>query len=159
MHFINPTFKKYPARTADAIYGRKLSQSFQKLLGEDFLLIVVKNEGDELKNINTKVFKLRGSRLRFFHYLIKLFVLILQKRNAHKKTVFFSNDYTLICFLLILRKIFFFKYHVCVDWHMFGEDWKDRYMAKHADLHITTTQQLKDFITQKFETDDRKIFV
>lgn len=159
MKFVNPTFKKYPAKTADAIYGRKMSQALQELLGEDFLLIVVKNEGDELKNINTKVFELPGTRFRFFHYILQLFLFVIKKKKMRKETVFFSNDYTLICVLLILRKIFFFKYYVCVDWHMFGEDWKDGFMAHHADLHVTTTQQLKDFITDKFDTEDRKIFV
>lgn len=159
MKFINPTFKKYPAKTADAIYGRKMSQAFQEILGKDFLLIVIKNEGDELKNINTQVFKLNATRFRFFHYILQLFLFVFKKRKTHKETVFFSNDYTLVSFLLILRKIFFLKYYVCVDWHMFGEDWKDGCMARHADLHITTTQQLKDLITESFNTNDKKIFV
>lgn len=159
MKFINPTFKKYPAKTADAIYGRKMSEAFQQILGKDFLLIVVKNEGDELKNINTKVFELHGRRFRFLHYIIQLFFFIFKIKKTHKETVFFSNDYTLICFLLIVRKIFFLQYYVCVDWHMFGEDWKDGFMARYADLHITTTQQLKDLITDNFNTNDKKVFV
>lgn len=159
MKFINPTFKKYPAQTADAIYGRKLSQAFQEILGNDFLLIVIKNEGESLSGINTKVFRLPKRHFRFFVYIANFFIFILKNIKKRKETVFFSNDYTLICFLLFMRKILFFRYYVCVDWHMFGEDWKDKYMALHADLHITTTQQLKDLIIDSFGTDNSKIFV
>lgn len=159
MRLINPTFKKYPARTADAIYGRKLSQAFQSILGNDFLLIVVKNEGTELQGIHTHNVNLQSKHFRFLKYCVWFFSFILKYKKKHKETVFFSNDYTLICFLLLVRKIFFFRYYVCVDWHMFGENWKDGYMARNADLHITTTQQLKDCITKEFETDDTKIFV
>lgn len=159
MKFINPTFKKYPAQTADAIYGRKLSHAFQDLLGNDFLLIVVKNEGDELKGINTKVFKLWDRHLRFFHYIFQLFVFVVGRKSSHKETVFFSNEYSIICFLLFLRRIFFLRYHVCFDWHMFSESWKDKYVARHADLHVTTTEHLKNQIVENFEIDDKKIFV
>lgn len=159
MKLINPTFKKYPAQTADAIYGRKLSQAFQKILGDDFLLIVIKNEGEELSGINTKVFTLPSKYFRFVRYIAQLFLFLFKNKKTHKETVFFSNDYTLICFLLLLRKFLFLKYSVCVDWHMFGEDWKDAYMARNADLHITTTEQLKGLIVEKFGTDDRNIFV
>ncbi len=159
MKFITPTFKKYPARTADAIYGMKLSQALQSIMGDDFLLIVIKNEGDELKGIHTKTISLRGKHFRFWKYFIQLLVFVLKSKKDHKQTIFFSNDYTLMSILIILRKVFFFKYKLCVDWHMLSEGWKDSFMARYADLHITTTQKLKDLIVSNFNTKEDTILV
>jgi len=158
MKLINLTFKRFPADTADAIYVRELSRAFSNILGDNFLLIVGKDRSDELSDIphhNLRLQRFNRFRPAYYFFWIPFFVIF--KRNWSKEIFFFSNNYFLLASLIIWKKIFWFKYKICADWHMFSEDWKDRFIAKGADFHITTTGHLRNQLIEKLKISPKKI--
>jgi len=158
MKLINLTFKRFPADTADAIYVRELSRAFSNILGGNFLLIVGKDRSDELSDIPHHNLRLqRFNRFRPPYYFFWIPFFVISKRNWGKNVFFFSNDYFLLTALIIWKKIFWFKYRVCADWHMFSGDWKDEFIAKYADFHVTTTGHLRNQLIEKLKISTKKI--
>jgi len=158
MKLVNLTFKRFPADTADAIYVRELSSAFSEILAEDFLLVVGKNKSDELSNIPHHVLRFqRFNKLRSLYYFFWIPFFVISKGNWGREIFFFSNDHFLLAALVIWRKNLWFKYRICADWHMFSGDWKDRFIAKNADLQVTTTKHLHNQLIEKLKTSPQKI--
>ena len=158
MKLINLTFKRFPADTADAIYVRELSRAFSNLLGDNFLLVVGKDRSDELSDIPHHNLRLqRFNRFRTVYYFFWIPFFVISRGNWGKETTFFSNNYFLLASLIIWKKIFWFKYKICADWHMFSGDWKDEFIAKYADFHVTTTGHLRNQLIEKLKISPKKI--
>ena len=152
MKLINLTFKRFPADTADAIYVRELSRAFSNLLGDNFLLVVGKDRSDELADIPHHNLRLqRFNRFRPMYYFFWIPFFVLFKRNWGKEIFFFSNNYFILAALIIWKKVFWFKYKICTDWHMFSGDWKDKFIANNADFHVTTTEHLRNLLNTKLK--------
>ncbi len=159
MLLVNLTFKRFPAHTADAHYVRELSKGFGRVLGEDFLLVAANDTSNELHEIPHRIIGFRrksGRPLYYFFYIPFLFFAL--RRHSRERIVFFSNDHFLLASLLLWRKTFFFSYRVCADWHMLVENWKDSFVAHHADLHITTSNHLREKLTQELGINPAKVY-
>ena len=74
MKLIYLTAKKYPGQTADHGFIKNMARSFTKLLGPDFLLVVVGENKEDLKGINflETGFRGRGRTLRYFFGYLNL---------------------------------------------------------------------------------------
>lgn len=150
MRLINLTFKRFPADTADAIYVRELSKAFAGILKSEFLLVAGRDSSTELVEIPHHILGFKGKRFRTAYYFFWIPFFVIFRQRWGKRAVFFSNDHFLLSSLIIWRGLLLFQYKICVDWHMILNNWKDRFIAKHGDFHITTTEHLKEQLIKRF---------
>lgn len=139
MNFIYLTAKKYPGGTADHNYILNLAEAFYEKLGNDFKMVVCNTDKvGELPVINIKVPGLI-KRTGYFFFWIPYYALF---KLRDDKTIFFSNDQNLLALLIFWRKIIGLSYNIVADWHLLTETWKDKYIARNADLSIATSNKL-----------------
>ncbi len=146
MRVFNFTFNKFPAKTAEAMYARELSRGFTQNIGNRFMLIVGNVTGDELNTIPHHSIGFKRKKFRTLYYFFWLPYFIFFKVKARRGACFFSNDQFLLASLIIWKKILRFSSLICADWHMFSGSWKDGFIARNADLHISTTEHLRNQI-------------
>lgn len=146
MRVFNFTFNKFPAKTAEAMYARELSRGFTQNIGNTFMLIVGNVTGDELNTIPHHSIGFKRKKFRTFYYFFWLPYFIFFKAKARRGACFFSNDQFLLASLIIWKKVLRFSSLICADWHMFSGSWKDSFIARNADLHISTTEHLRNQI-------------
>lgn len=149
MDFIYLTSKKYPGKTADHFFAKEMANAFGKILKDRFFLILAGYSSDFFKGIKVLNVGLKSEKGRTFYYFFWLFFFII--RNGHNKgeTVFFSNDPNLLCDLIILRKIFKFKYRICSEWHMLFDDWRDAFIIKNSNFVVATSHRLMQMIAER----------
>ena len=146
MEFIYLTSKKYPSRTADHFFVKEMANAFGNLLGDKFSLVLANDSTDffrDIKVINMGLTMERGRTLYYFFWTL-FFILRADDRASGK--LFFSNDSNLLCNLVILRKIFRFRYRICSEWHMLYDDWRDAFIVKNSDFVVATSGRLMDGI-------------
>lgn len=143
MNLVYLTSKTYPASTADHFYILELAREFSRLLQKNFLLVVVRDISGDLKNVPHLATNYRW-RLRTIFYFFWIPYFVLSSRRHTKDTVFFLNDPNLLVLLIFWRKVFFFHYRICSDWHMLFGDWRDRFIVQGSDRMITTSRKLKN---------------
>lgn len=143
MELIYLTSKKYPGKTADHFFAKEMAVAFGKILGDRFLLILAGDSSDFFRDIDVLNIGLKSEKGRTLYYFFWLFFFIIRNGRNKPETIFFSNDPNLLCDLIILRKIFRFKYRICSEWHQLFDDWRDAFIVKNSDFLVTTSQRLK----------------
>lgn len=149
MNFIYLTSKKYPSKTADHFFVKEMANAYRKILGDKLTLVLTGDTSDffkDIKVVTTGILNERGRTLYYFFWLP--FFIIRQKLN-NPETVFFSNDPNLLVDLIILRKMFGFKYKICSEWHMLYDDWRDAFVVKGSDFIVATSKRLADTILER----------
>lgn len=143
MRFIYLTAKKYPGGTADHNYILNLAKAFFEELGANFKMIVCNTKKiNGLPVINVIVPRFI-KRTIFFFFWIPYYSLLKLKND---ETIFFSNDQNLLAVLIFWKKNLGLSYKIVADWHLLTETWKDRYIARNANLSITTSNKLRKAI-------------
>ncbi len=149
MNFIYLTSKKYPSKTADHFFVMEMAQAYGRLLKDKLTLVLAGDTSDffkDIKVVNTEILNERGRTPYYFFWLP--YFIMKQKLN-NSETVFFSNDPNLLVDLVVLRKIFRFKYKICSEWHMLYDSWKDAYIVKNSDCLVATSKRLRDTILDR----------
>lgn len=157
MRLINLTFKKYPAQTADAIYVREMSKGFSKELGENYLLVVLQNKSKELDGVSVVTTNFFSSTHRSVLYFFWIPFFIIFRERWGKERVLFSADRFLMLSLIFWKKVLFFQYRLCVDWHTERGTWKEGVVLRYAEKHITTTNHLRKRLISKYGISPEKV--
>jgi len=159
MKLIYLTSKKYPGGTADHIFVKEMANAFGKVLRDDFLLILANNISEFFKDIHIVNVGLNNERGRTVYYFFWLFFFIIKNKHNSCGTVFFSNDPNLLSSLIVLRKLFRFRYKICSEWHQLFDDWRDSFVATKSDFLIVTSRILRQAIVNKTKINPEKSFV
>lgn len=152
MNFVYVTPKTFPGNRADDFYTKSLALALNAVC-ENFLLLVADNTDVNFTNIRYKSFDIKTNRnnyraLFYFQYFVKLYFFAKSEKNLIN-TVFFVGDPNIALMLFFLK---FFKknqFKIVVDWHLFFETFKYRFIATHSDYAITTSNRLRENIINK----------
>lgn len=165
MKLFQITTKKFQALSADNVYILNLAGQFNDLLKSDYSIVVANKDAEQLKDASVINLRLKRRRIVFlnfwtpyffYFFWLPFFIFKMRERSA---VVFFSNESLLLSHLIILRKIFKFKYKICSDWHMLYNNWRDKYIAINSDFLITTSIKLKNLLADKTKVNPEKVFV
>ena len=161
MEFIYLTSKKYPGKTADHFFVKEMANAFGGILKEKFSLVLANDSTDFFRNIKVVSLGLRRERGRTPYYFFWLFFFALKARNRTSEMLFFSNDPNLLCVLIVLKKIFRFRYRICSEWHMLFDDWRDAFIVKNSDFVVATSHRLMEMVVKRasVEIDENKFLV
>jgi len=146
MELIYLTSKQYPSRTADHFFAKEMALAFGELLKDKLTLVLANDFSEFFKEIKVVTTGLKNERGRTLYYFFWLPLFIIKNGHNKKDTHFFSNDPNLLVNLIVLRKIFRFKYKVCSEWHMLFDDWRDKFIVKNSDFLVVTSHILKGTI-------------
>ncbi|HEV7121470.1 MAG TPA: glycosyltransferase family 4 protein [Candidatus Paceibacterota bacterium] len=153
--FIYLSTKRFPSTTADHIYTRFLARALARELGDTFRLIISGPASEELAGI--PAISVRApQRLRSAFYFLWLPLFALRQEPG---SVFFSNDLYLLSILAFWRRLPFFTYRICSDWHLLSQTWRDRYVAARSDFLITTSRRLKENLVRAASIDPSAVTV
>ncbi len=166
MRLIQITAKRIQNFSADIAYILNLSENFNKILKDDYLLVVAENtegQGGGLNILNLN-FKKTFNNLNLIFYYTYLryffwFPYFYLRQKSKKDIVFFSNDVNLILILIFWKIFFRAKYKICSDWHMVFKNKKEKLVIKYSDFVITTSDKLKKSIVEFGAVEERKVKV
>ena len=149
MKLIYLTSKKYPSKTADHFFIKEMANRFGDILKENFSLVLANNFSDHFKKIKVINLGLKRESGRTFYYFFWLLFFVAKARLNGSQISFFSNDPNLLCNLIMLRKIFGFKYKICSEWHILYDDWRDSFIVRNSDFVVATSNLLMRMIAKK----------
>lgn len=152
MEFIYLTSKKYPSRTADHFFVKEMANAFGGILGEKFSLVLANDHSGFFKDVRVINLGLKWERGRTVYYFFWLLFWAFKNRKTCKEVIFFSNDPNLLCDLIIIKKIFRFKYQICSEWHMLYDDWQDAFIVRNSDFVVATSKRLMSLISERTRT-------
>ncbi len=163
MKLVYLTPNTYPAKTADDFYTREMAGGFDAVLRDDFLHAVASSAAGELRGIRHESlaipFRKYAHEFRFYlRYFFWSIGYILRKGGA-ADTVFFTGDPNIALILILIKKLFFFRYGVATDWHMYFKTKKYRFIIRQSDVLISTSERLKKNLVKDFGVDPAKIRV
>ncbi len=154
------TTKRYPSRGVDNIFVMEAAKSFDRALGENFLLVIAGGgRAEELKDINKIDLGIKTQRGRIIFCFFWIPYFFLWKETGNEETAVISNDFYLLSILVFWKKVFHWKYKICSEWHMLTEGWRDRWVAKNSDYLVATSERLAGLIVGKTGVDRDKILV
>jgi len=174
MRLIYLTLIRFEKVNADTAYISSMADAFNKSLGDKFILTMTGKSPEQFKEIKTHEFNLGVNsliyyRLPSFFYqpIIKLSYILFflyfpfyARRNLnYKEQIIFSSDSNLLTMIIFWKKVFFYKYNICSDWHMLFNNLKNEYIVKNSDYLITTSTKLKKSLAKKFGAKEDKILV
>ncbi len=150
MKFIYLSAKKYPGSTADHHYILNLAKAFSLNLADSFRFVVCNSVVPELKGVSIINLTIPALLKRTIYFFFWLPVFIIKEasldREKNNKLVFFSNDQNLLALLIFWKFVLGKKFDIVADWHLKTETWRDNFIARNADLSITTSNKLKNAI-------------
>jgi glycosyltransferase involved in cell wall biosynthesis len=140
MKFIYFTSERFPGTTADHQYKKNLAEAFSKELGSDFLFLARKSEKNALPHFPVECHSISSFLKRTIFYF---FWVPFRFFGYTERTTFFTNDQNILSVLIFWKSLLRFPFSIVADWHMLSRTWRDSYIAKHADLSITTSHKLE----------------
>ena len=165
MKLVHITTKKFQALSADNFYILNLAEQFNNLLKSDYSIIVANKHSEQLKGVDVINLRLSKWKIVFLNFWLPYFFyffwlpFFIFKKKRERTIVFFSNESLLLSYLIILRKIFKYKYEICSDWHMLNNNWRDKYIATNSDFLITTSLKLKNLLINKTGVKSESVLV
>jgi len=158
MKLIYLTSQKYPSNKVDPFYWKVMAEAFCDILKKDFVFIIRGEIPRDLKHINVKSLNF-PYHARSLFYFISMPVLVFLNKWNNTEIIFFSADPYLLSILIFWRKVFWFKYKICSDWHQLFNDWRDSYVSVNSDYLICTSNKLKSLIISKHKINLNKVRV
>ncbi len=158
MKLIYITSYTFPSTRAEPYYLKSTAEAYAKNLGKDFTFVIRGKIPESFFSMNPISISMT-ERFRTFKYFFWFPFFVLNKAFNESDVIFMSNDPYLLSIFVFWRKIFFFKYRICSDWHQLFEDWKDKYVAQGSDYLITTTKKLQGLLAIAGEVSKEKILV
>lgn len=158
MKIVCITAYTFPSKRAEPYHQKSLAEAFTAHARNDFLFVINGTIPPEFSNIPTLSVKApKRARAIFYFFWFPRFV------YAHKlsqsDTVVSSNDPYLLIAFIVWKRILRYKYRICADWHLLFDDWKDRFITRHCNYIITTTQRLKDVTVSRCGINPGKVLV
>jgi len=154
MKLLYLTSIKYPATTATAHQIKSMSEAFQKILGNNFLLLVDKSGNQVLKGLRFYEMNCPFSKFRRFYYFLRFFTG--KVPFLDNETIIYTKDPQLIFIANLFKRKY--NYKTCFELHI---PWKSKIkkIIWRTDFFVVINEYLKDFLIKKFKLTSEKIFV
>lgn len=154
MKIVYLTAIQYPSPTASAHQIKSMSRAFQKILADNFLLIVNRISKKILKNLNFHEVNYPFSKFRTFYYL---YLFLINKFSfLDKNTIIYTKDPQLLCIANLFKKKYGYK--TCFELHV---PWRSKikFIIWGTDFFVVLNNYLRDFLTKKYKVEEKRILV
>lgn len=158
MTLVYLTAQKYPSKKTEPFYWRSMAGGFSSVPGNDFRFVVRDTDPGLLAPLPAVSIDAPNRFVTLF-YFFKLPGVIAREKWDTPDTVFVAQDPYLLALLIFLRRRRGYRYRVCSDWHQLFGDWRDRYIARHSDVLVTTSKRLKQILIAKTGVAEERVQV
>lgn len=158
MRLVYLTSKTFPSSKVEPFMIKSLANAFFEHLGNDFTLLIRGKVPAEFGHLNVLSARVPNSFKSVSYFLI-LPALIFRNRWGKSDVVFFSSDPYILATLVFWRKVFSFKFSICVESHQLFENWTDKYVLLNSDRIISTSEKLKRLLISACGVPAEKIAV